>query len=91
MFMQPPMACGILFLVFHVMHKKTNLLAQKIKADEVDDKDDEVEHYEDAKLEKETENVEIKEEDISPTDTSNNEEVIIYSLNITLKIKSSNI
>lgn len=46
--MQPPMACGILFLVYHVMHKKANLLATKIKNNSFID-DDGIEHYDDIK------------------------------------------
>lgn len=53
MFVQPPMACGILFLVFHILNKRSNLLANKIKTEIIDD--DKPEHYNDVKIEENTE------------------------------------
>ncbi|GLV42792.1 uncharacterized protein CBL_03532 [Carabus blaptoides fortunei] len=53
LYMQPAMACGILYLVHQLMHKNNHLLALTSKADEFIN-DDEAEHYSDIKKEDDT-------------------------------------
>lgn len=62
--MQPSMACGILFLVFHMINMKPEFQATIIKSEQFPDDVDDEEHYVDIKTEEEEKDtVEINEEE----------------------------